>query len=86
MHLHGERFFAIEKLEQQRKSRLRMMAAEQFLAAIGPQFAQRGSGQRSVGDAALIVAAIDQFPAFGVIVPLADGFPSSVPSLRPPQT
>ena len=72
MHLHGERSLAIEKLEQQRELRLRVMPAEQRRAVLGHKLVQRRAGERPVGDDALVGAVIDNFPTLGVVVAVAD--------------
>ena len=73
MDLHGERELRIEEFEQERKLRLRMVAAEEFGAVFGDQFVQRAAGERAVGDDALVRAVVDDFPALGVAVAVADG-------------
>ena len=72
MHLHGERLLAIEKLEQQRKLPLRMVPAEERRAILRHQLVQRLAGERPIDDDALIVAVIDDFPAFGAALQVAD--------------
>ena len=63
---------AVEKLEDQRKTRLGRMPAQQFLAASGNQFVQRRPRQWPVGDNRLTLRVIGDFPALGVIAFLAD--------------
>ena len=72
MHLHGERLLAIEKLEQQRKLSLRIVPAEECCAIVRDELMQRLAGERPFGDDALIGAVIDDFPAFGVVLAIAN--------------
>ena len=86
MHLHGERLLGVEKFEQQRKLRLRMVPAEERCAVLRDQLVQRLAGERAVGDDALIGAVVDDFPAFGVVVARRRSVcRASVPKRRPPQ-
>lgn len=73
MDLNGERELRIQEFEQERELRLRMVAAEERWAVIGDQFVQRAAGERAVGDDTLIRAVVDDFPALGVAVAVADG-------------
>ena len=50
-----------------------MVAAEQIGAMFGHQLVQRAAGERAVGDDALVHAVVDDFPALGVAVAVADG-------------
>ena len=74
MHLHRERLLSVEELEQQRKLMLRMVAAEECRAVLRHQFVQCLAGERSIGDDALVDAVVDDFPALGVGVGVADRF------------
>ena len=72
MHLHGERLLTIEEFEQQRKLRLRIVPAEEGGAVLRYQLVQRRAGERPVGDDALVVAVIDDFPTLRVVIAVAD--------------
>ena len=58
----------VKKLYQERKMRLRMVAAEKFRTALANQFPQCRTGQRPLIDDALVQIAIADFPAFGIII------------------
>ena len=84
MDLNRERLGGVEELHQERKTRLRMVAAEKFRPALANQFAQRRAGQRPLVDDALVRAVIADFPTLGIIVARAErlsqaGFQAAVP-------
>ncbi len=49
-----------------------MVPPEELQAMLGDQLVQRRAGERAVGDDALVRAVVDDFPALGVAVGLAD--------------
>ena len=84
MDLNRERLSGVEELDQEGKTRLRVVAAEKFRTAPANQFAQGRTGQRPLVDDALIRAVIADFPTLGIIVARADrlsqaGFQAAVP-------
>ncbi len=62
MDLHRKVVTGIEKLKEQRKCRQRGVATEEFRAAGADKVAERGAGERTGRDHALVGAAVDQFP------------------------
>jgi hypothetical protein len=72
MNLHREGLVAIEELEQEWKLPLRMMPAKKSLAVARHEFVQCDAGQCAIGDNALIVTVIDDFPTFGEMSAAAD--------------
>ena len=72
MDLHGEGQLGVEEFQQQRELRLRMMPTQERRAEFGHELVQRFAGERSVGDDALVRAVVDDFPALGVAVAVAE--------------
>jgi hypothetical protein len=69
MDLHGERQPGVQKLDQQRKSIVRIAPeqffAVQFFSKFAANFCERFPRERPIGDDALLVAAITNLPTFG---------------------
>jgi hypothetical protein len=74
MHLDGEGLLTVKEFEQQRELGLRMMPAEQFATVSYDQLVKRCAAKRPTGHKALIVAMINDFPAFGITVGVAERF------------
>ena len=70
--LHGERLLTIEKLEQQRKLRPRIVPAEKRRACLRHELMERLAGERPIGHDALVGAVIDDLPTFGSARRIAD--------------
>lgn len=68
MHLHREVAAGVEPFEEQREDGPRGMAAQQFMAPLTHQFAERHTRQRAGGHDALVNAAINEFPRLGEVV------------------
>ena len=62
MDLNRERLSGVKELHQERKTRLRVVAAEKFRTALANQFAQGRAGQRPLVDDALVRAVIGRLP------------------------
>lgn len=73
VNLNRERLLGIEELQQQGKPVQRMMASKQLRPSSTDQFVESRACQGTELDDALGIAMIDQFPAFGVVVAVADG-------------
>jgi hypothetical protein len=68
MDLHGQVTAGVEKLEEQREGRPRRVAAEEFVAPLPHERAERRAGEQPGRDHALVGAAVDEFPRLGVVV------------------
>jgi hypothetical protein len=73
MNLNGKLRVGIEQLEEERKTWLRMMPAEESCSFCANQFRERFAGERAVTDDALIFAVIDDLPTLGIVAMRADG-------------
>jgi hypothetical protein len=74
VNLNGERLIAVKEFEQQWKLGLRMVTTKKIIATPYHEFVQFRAGQWAVGDDALIVSMVHDFPAFGIIITGADRF------------
>jgi len=67
MHLDREIVAGIEDLDEDRKARvLRVAAAENFLAVMGPKFVQAFAGKGAGFDDGLFLLAVDNFPGLAI--------------------
>ena len=73
MNLNGKNLVAVKKFQQQRKLWPRMVTAENCRAPLDDEGMQCHTGERAFCDDALIVAVVDDLPAFGVVVAVLDG-------------
>ncbi len=68
MDLQGQDAIGVEELQQERKTRLGSVAAQQFFTARLHELPQRSTGQRPELDDALVGSVVRDFPAFTPIV------------------
>jgi hypothetical protein len=74
MDLDGKHLLRVKQFEEERKSRLRMMTAEELSPMIADEFGKCDAGQRTGDNTALVLTVVNDLPTFGIVVAFTDRF------------